>query len=244
MMFDSIYHSHIPRTGGTFVKTHLKNEFANKGYLSNHNTELNKDIISNSYYVAGHWGNYPIQYMKNPLVFTILRNPVDRFLSTIKYTKFMFPEISSEELLDYWLYDPSMSELNSNTQFKFLTGTIDVDSYNDVVKNSPFFIQGKMLQKKPMIENNWFINNNEKTKEDAFKFIDSHHIFFIEDIDGIISGLPKLLNVNPFLFKNPINQSSPTDFKISNSQYERIIELNSIDLEIYDYAIDKHGFVE
>lgn len=240
-MFDSIYQSHIPRTGGTFVKAHLKNEFANKGYLSNHNTELTESKISDSFYIVGHWANYPMQYMKNPIVFTILRNPIDRFLSSFKYTRFMFPEMSNEELLEYWLYDPKMSSLHSNTQFKFLTGNMDVEKYNDVVKNSPLISQGKMMHKKPMTENNWFITNEGKTKQDAFDFINNNHIFFIEDIDGLFDNLPKLLNVNPFLFKDPINQSEQLDIKLSPTQYERIIELNSIDLEIYDYAIKMHG---
>lgn len=235
--FDSIYHCHIPRTGGTFIKRHLMDVFRIQNMVADHNTPINLDLIKKSWYVAGHWGTTPIQYMNNPLVFTILRNPVDRFLSSVKYTAFMFKDKTAEELLGYWLYDERMSNLHSNTQFKFLTGELDITKYNDAVKQGSFLIQNKMLQKKPMTENNWFVTNNSKTIQDAFDFIDQNHIFFIEDIDDIIERLPKLLNIEGFKYRYPINQSPEFAVKISDEQYQRIIDLNKTDIEIYDYAL-------
>jgi len=67
-----IFFSHIPKTGGSSLKTHLK-------------TNLNKDVkfLDSNHELLNKFK----QYENNPdnFIFTIVRNPLDRYVSMLNY---------------------------------------------------------------------------------------------------------------------------------------------------------------
>jgi hypothetical protein len=205
----SIYHLHIPRTGGVFIRNQLLEKYKELECFATHYEKLEQSNINKYFYVAGHFGTYPIQYMNNPVVFTVLRNPVDRFLSYYKYTKPFF----KTNMLNEWLYNEDLSAIHSNTQIKFLTNKIDIDKYNNNLVNDI------------TINNNWFIGQDLDLQK-AKSFVDNNIVFVMEEIDDVF-GISNGVRVNKS-GKQPI---------ITPEQYDRIVELNSLDIELYDYAI-------
>lgn len=222
--YQSIYHLHVPRTAGMFVKGHLQYEFVDKKQHISHSKQLVDDEISTSYLVSGHYGIYPIALMKNPLVFSIMRNPVERFISYYKYVKFMFPEYEKNDLLDYWISDERISKNHSNTHFKNFTGSINTEKFN------------KNFVNKYTIEENWFLENCSNNIQDGFDFIDKHHVFIFDDIKKLTDSVCDLLKIKPYKNLHKFNSSDPKDYGITKKQYAKIEELNSIDMELYEYA--------
>lgn len=220
----SIYHLHIPRTAGIFIKNHLKDVFADKKIFATHNQPIDDDFIKDSFYVGGHFARYPIDKMNNPLVFTVLRNPVERFISYYKYTRHLFPQYKDNELLDRWLYDDYFSKIQSNSQFKSITGTLDIEKYN------------KFLVDQRTIEENWFIIDYSDNVKDAKDFIDKNHVFVFDNINNLTESICSLLQIPSFKNLYKYNTSDKSDFGITKLQYDRIIELNQLDMEIYEYA--------
>ena len=220
----SIYHLHIPRTAGIFIKNHLKDVFSDRQIFATHNKPIDDKYLKNSYYVGGHFSGYPINVMNNPTVFTVLRDPVERFISYYKYTRHLFPQYKDNELLDRWLYDDRFSGLQSNAQFKSITGTLDVEKYN------------KFLVDHKTIEENWFIINHSDDIKDGQEFIDNNHVFIFDNIEKLTTSICSLLNIPQFKNLYKYNTSDKSDYNISKSQYDRIIELNQLDMEIYQYA--------
>lgn len=207
--YSSIYHLHIPRTGGIYVKNQLLEKYQGSNVFASHYSKLEIDNLYRCQYVSGHFGTTPIEYLSNPLVFTVLRNPVDRFISYYKYTKPFF----YEDMLDTWLYDETLSKLHSNTQLKFITNPIDISQYN------------KNLVNKETVNNNWFIGQEENIDK-AKSFIKNNLILFTENLDEYFNTTGEIR----------INKSGKKP-EITQIQYDRIVELNRLDIELYEYAL-------
>jgi hypothetical protein len=222
MQFDSIYHLHIPRTAGIFIRSNLLSQFNNKKCFADHYIKIDDKEISESYFVGGHWGKYPISKMNNPLIFTVLRDPVERFISYFNYIRPLFTKMKREELLEYWLYDEKMSSLQSNLQFKFLSSTIDPEQYNLSFDN------------KNRVEKAWFLKD-QQSYENTIDFINNIEVFIVNNDISIEKQISNKLNIKPFAVTGKANKSEG-DLKIFNKHYDRIKELNKIDLEIYDYV--------
>lgn len=204
----SIYHLHIPRTGGIYVKNQMLQKYPGNQAFATHYSEIDLEKLKDYKYVSGHFGITPIEYLENPLVFTIFRNPVDRFLSYYKYTRPFF----NQDMLDLWLYDEELSKIHSNTQIKFITNKIDLDQYN------------KNLVNQQTVNRNWFIGQKEDIDK-AKDFVDKNLILFTDSLD-------KAFNIENGI---RINKSGKKP-EVTKKQYDRIVELNSLDIELYEYA--------
>ena len=70
----SIYHLHIPRTSGIYVKNNIIPHLITnniKHFVSNR-TIIDKNKISESYFVGGHFGLMPLNYMTTQKFFALL----------------------------------------------------------------------------------------------------------------------------------------------------------------------------
>jgi hypothetical protein len=223
--YSSIYHLHIPRTSGVFMRGHLLREFQGKQNFSTHYKSIDSNYIKNCYFVTGHFGLYPIEFMNNPFVFTTLRNPVDRFVS---YFRYVHPLISKEDpnlAFDRWINDESIYVHHSNTQTKFLSNSIDIDRYNSSIKLDTRFVE------------NWLIGKDENINN-AKHFLDNNTFFIMED-NNIYTELHTTLGIKDFPHRSKVNGALDIGLEISKKQYARIEELNSLDLELYEYARSK-----
>jgi len=211
-IYSNIYHLHIPRTAGVFLRNSILKEIKSDSCFVGHGSILNLNNINSYNFISGHFGTSPI--INNQFVFSIIRNPVDRFISYYSYTK----KILKEDFLDRWLFDEEYYRTFQNTQIKFLTNGIDVDRYNLNLVNSE------------TIKNNWFIGQNDNL-DDAIKFVDSNFILTIENVDVLLNHL----QINKFYDK--MNESN--QIELPEKYNKRILYLNEKDMELYQYVRSK-----
>lgn len=227
----SIYLLHIPRTSGIYVNYNVQ-PYLKSGrvehYMSNRSL-IDLEQIKKSKYVSGHFGTMPIEYMDNPTVFSIIRNPIEHFISYFKYTAGLIRTKNQiNERLEDWLYG-NQSVVQSNLQSKFLTGKTNVEKYNNELGG---------LQSQ--VNNAWFLEDYsldvDKIKENINKFkcyTLENHSSFKNDFNV---ELKHQLGFTTFKYSEPVNRSHDIDIKFGKKEINRIEELTQVDMEIYKYV--------
>lgn len=225
------HHNHIPRTAGTFIYTPIASLLTSRGIdysIVFQNSNIDDEKLKRSKYIFGHIGSYPQTILENVCTFTVIRNPVDRFISTFNFfSENIFNTKPTIELLEHWLYDPVYSEAHSNIQSKFLTGSSNRDLWN--VSTRP-----------ERVSKGWMIENYSTDIKSIINRIDAMKAVSFENTDMLLDWLAEI-NDKEYGFRlynrrNPINESSPLDFIIPKSLQSRIEELNSIDFHVYEYV--------
>jgi len=112
---------HIPKTGGDSIEFCLKKEFKKDTVYKRHNT------LSQIFY------NLKDKDLNKYIIFTILRNPLDRIVSTYNHSKrvrFINQKMIFSEYIDYIIKyfsnDFEENEYNSTAYMKF-NGKIVID---------------------------------------------------------------------------------------------------------------------
>lgn len=216
----SIYHLHIPRTSGVFIR-----EFAvkklNKLIFAGHTQKL-PSSFSDYDIVSGHFATTPIK--DTDINFSIFRNPVDLTFSYINYIRDKFyQETSLEDLIEQYLSNEKIySFVNINS--KFLTGKIDIYKYNKNITN--------LLE---MAENCWFVKNYDTEAKDIIKTIQKNKTILVDfESDHKYATIGQILGIS--IGGNKVNESSVIDQDVINKYYDLITFLNKTDLEVYGYA--------
>lgn len=189
--------------------------------------DIDDKQIINSEYVFGHIGKYPEILIPNVMSYGLVRDPIDRFISTFNFfSKNIFNVIPTRDLLDLWLYDKVFSTSHSNLQSKFITGYSNKELWNS-------------SNRQERVKNGWFvtdyslnINNiiNEIEKSN-FASLDNSHLV-LDWLSGIIYDKYSFTLYNR---RYKVNDSEPLPFQIDKTAIDRIKELNEIDLCMYDY---------
>lgn len=228
----SIYHLHIPRTAGIYIKNHVLPHLITGGvphFVSNR-TIIDKPTLNKSLFVGGHFGLMPLDYMTNPEIFTVMRNPIDRFISYFKYTTGII-RIGKEanEKLDDWLYG-EQSEVQSNLQTKFLIGKTNIEEFN---KNFNYFQNA--------VNSAWYLQEYEGGPGVAINNLNRFYYYTVEDLDlfkeDMNKALKKQFGFEAFKHRNDFSNRSPEmGLSLTKKQIDRIAELNWMDMEVYDYV--------
>ena len=224
-----IYHLHIPRTSGIYVKNFVVPQLNARSikHFSSNRTDIDLDIIQDCKYVSGHFGVMPTKHIEDLSVFTILRDPVERFISYFNYTTGVnMPEDKIMEKLDKWLYQ---EETQHNLQSKFLTGSINIDKFNSEhrVKNAS-------------VDNSWWIEDFSLNIDDIKKSLNTMSAYTMEDYgmfkEDFNLALDKEFGFNIFQNNYKVNSAIKKSLPITPDIINRIKEINSIDQEVYDYV--------
>lgn len=226
-----IYHLHIPRTSGIYVKQNVLPHLISGGvphFVSNR-TNIDIEKLKASKMIGGHFGTMPIQYMDNPDVFSVIRHPVDRFLSYFKYTTGLIRMgDEAEKRLDDWLYGPQ-SLIQSNSQSKFLTGKINIDRFNN---------NHKYLQ--DAVNNNWYLEDWSIDLDVVIENVDKFYCYSMENHDIFLEDLNKSLHKHfgftAFKHRDKANLSPDIGIQLNQNQINRVLELNQVDLGVYEYV--------
>ena len=225
-----IYHLHIPRTSGIYTKNNVLPHLILNGvehFVSNR-TKIDPNQIKKSQFVGGHFGLMPLDYMDNPEVFTIVRDPVERFISYFNYTtRLNMRGKLAEEKLEEWLYG-DQSKIQSNAQSKFLTGKMNIEKFN----NCP--------GQQDAVINQWFIEGYSLDLKDIKSNVDKFKAYTLEELDlfklDMNRSLKNNFNFSTFKHSDKANSSYDVGINFTKSHIERIKDLNSIDLEVYEYV--------
>lgn len=224
-----IYHLHIPRTSGIYVKNFVVpqlNARSIKHFASNR-TDIDTDFIKDCKYVSGHFGVMPISLIPDISVFTVLRDPVERFISYFNYTTGVnMPEDKLMEKLNAWLYG---NDIQHNMQSKFLTGAMNVSKFNS----------GHRL-KNASVDNGWWIEDFSLDINNIKRSLDNMYAYTMENYDSFKEDFNLALD-NEFGFKifqnnYKVNSTIKNSLPLTPDIINRIREINSIDQEVYDYV--------
>lgn len=225
-MKQCVYHLHIPRTSGVLIRELFKKNNPESFVVSGHKEKLYKTDMANADFISGHYGTLPIQYSST--TFSIYRDPVER---TFSYLKYIWPRFYSRmsflDFLNFFLEDKKMVESISNQQSKFLTGSIDIDMYN----NDIYYL-------KKMVENNWHIKNFETSIDSVIDSIKGSDIkIFNYNEPNLYEKIVKSLKLNIPIsgFDDVINSSLDINEYMYASHIEKIKEINTLDLELYEF---------
>jgi hypothetical protein len=225
-MKQCVYHLHIPRTSGVLIREVLKNQKPESKIVSGHKNKILLSDFESANFISGHYGTSPIGYSQK--TFAIIREPIERTFSCLKYIwSHFYSDISMSDFFELYLSDEKLSQSVSNQQSKFLTGPLDIDKYNKNIQNL-----------KDTVESNWFIQSNPKSFNEIISSIDMNNIqIFDYSRDDTYSEISKIigLDYNKMLFENKINVSPFMIKDMYSIHYDKIVKLNNLDLELYEY---------
>lgn len=212
----SIYHLHIPRTGGVFIREKIIKQLNN--VFSGHRNSL-PSSFSGYDHVSGHFATTPISDVDHS--FAVVREPVSLTFSYINYMRDLFyPNWSFDDLFHFYLETNKLdSFVNINT--RFLTGVTDVSLYNKNIENL-----------KDMAESAWHVKDHALEATTAIDIIDTNEtdIIFFEDINKINT----VCNIYGVKAENKkLNTSSSITPDVFSRHYRTIKDLNELDVATY-----------
>lgn len=227
----SIYHLHIPRTSGIYIKNNVIPHLISNGvehFISNR-SRIDVEKIKQSKFVGGHFGLMPLDYMENPEIFTIVRDPVERFISYFKYTT--GPKRAgkeAEEKLDRWLYGEEC-EMQSNLQSKFLTGKLNIEKFNQDI-----------LQFQNTVSSGWYLEGYKLDIKNVISSLEKMKAYTLEELDlfkiDLNKSLLKQFGFSTFKHSDKANSSYDIGIKFDKRHINRIEEINLLDMEVYEYV--------
>lgn len=225
------HHNHIPRTAGTFIHTPIASLLNSRGVSYSvvfQNSNIDDDKMKRSKYIFGHIGCYPEAILEDVCSFSVVRNPFERFISTFNYfSENVFNVKPTVELLETWVYDPLYSEVHSNIQTKFLTGSSNKTLWNASTRSE-------------RVHHGWMIENYETDIGKIINRIETTRIVSLENLDLLLDWLAKINNeeygFQLYNRRSPVNESSRLDFIVPKSIRSRIEELNNIDFHLYEHV--------
>jgi hypothetical protein len=196
-------------------------------------SDIDLDFIKDCKYVSGHLGVMPISQIPNLSVFTLLRDPVERFISYFNSTiKIDMPQQDVIDKLNHWLYE---EDTQHNLQSKFLTGSTNIVKFNEGYKE----------KKNAAIDHGWWIEDFSLNIDDIKRSLSNMNAYTMEDHDlfkkDFNVSLDKEFGFKIFQNNYKVNLSTKNIIPITNDIIDKIKEVNSIDQQAYDYvkAINK-----
>jgi hypothetical protein len=224
-----IYYLHIPRTSGVFIrdKVLLHSEKNQKSFLSTHKINIKLEDFKNKDYISGHYGLTPIPYVSS--TFTILRDPVERTFSYMKYIwEHLYNYTSMDEAFMFFLTNKKFKQILSNQQSSFLTSEIDIDEYNRNTNN--------ILNH---VRSNWYLITKNIDKDSVIESVSKNNIqvLFFEDPELYkkVFDFYKIDNADYINSNKKINESKKVDTEFYKKYYDQVFEMNKIDIEVYNF---------
>ncbi len=224
-----IYYLHIPRTSGVFIrdKVLLHSQENNKSFLSTHQINIELEDFKNKDYISGHYGLTPIPYAST--TFTILRDPVERSFSYMKYIwEHFYNYLSMEQAFIFFLTNKNFRKNLSNQQSNFLTSHIDINEYNKNTNDTA-----------KHVTSNWYLVTKEINKNSVIESVNKNNIniLFFEDpnLYKKVFDFYELKNTSSINLNEKINESKKVDLEFYKKYYEEIYKINEIDIEVYNF---------
>lgn len=205
------YFIHVPKTGGTSLHTLLENQIDLHDLYPPRRFQK-ADIAVNHQLVSGH---FPYWFCKqfdkqfaSSFKVTILRDPVDRYLSALRYRRKNHPEM--------WNYDLEYIHNHPNSEKTF--------SYDRGRNRMCAF-----LASEPDLEGQALLESAKRSLE-TFDVV-----LFLEDFENGVINLCKKIGIDPRSQEAPnLNKTSPQE--VRPEFLEVIKEYNDLDIQLYEYA--------
>lgn len=238
-----VYHLHIPRTAGTNILYEVQR-------ISRHHDSTKEKIklytpgvlefiydherMKSYNFISGHFATNPILELKNPFVFTFVREPISQFISSAAYRCL-----------------GARSEFTSYELDRYISGEYDVfgefQGFSGCDNPQSKFLSAKLVEFNIEEENRHGITfvNEPSTFDDVKPFIDNMVCGTVDKRDLVLNRVNKVL-MSQFGVEIPnntnrINSTIAPSFTVSQSQINRMKLKLELDYEIYEYVKAKES---
>jgi hypothetical protein len=226
----SINHIHIPRCSGIYIKSHIVNDLKAKRipYFATNHGEVFPETFKDKKFISGHFGLTPLKYRDDLINICLVRDPVDRFISNFIYMHRSYKGLHLDAQLEQWMENKDQY----NLQAKSLNKSLDESLYNSMNHGTERALNGWCLEGGPinMLEVKNLIDSME-----IVNTIDNHKNF-IDDLNNL---LYQTFGFYSFSNRNQMNENFSI-MTISKDMRKKIEDLNSLDMEVYDYVKSKN----
>jgi hypothetical protein len=213
------YFIHIPKTGGTSLHALLENqvdlqELYPPRRFQKANQPPDHQLVS---------GHFPYWFCKKidkefdqAFKVTILRDPVERYLSFLRYRRRNRPELQNLDL-EFIHNNPSLDktvDFGSDKTFKFDRGANRMCAF----LASDLNLEGRALL------------------ESAKKSLETFDVvLFLENFESDVTRLCQMIGIDPLSQETP-HLNTTTSQEVSPEFIEIIKKYNDLDIELYEYA--------
>ncbi|CAB5218226.1 hypothetical protein UFOVP204_108 [uncultured Caudovirales phage] len=253
-----IYHNHIPRTGGNYVRNALNQKMSDIKQLRIYTRpygfyfcQLEKKDIEKANLISGHFGLEP-EFLLGPenlLSVTTLRDPVMRLVSHFTSNIAVFetlgnfnPNYSATplQMFQRWIRTDKDMLSKSNMQARFLTNGLNHNLSNVNLVDSLILLQKR---------DGWGIGTEEPTYEAALSKIDSMFcVGTTEKIDQFLARFDNKIKerigidlISTDLNKANAEESTKTLYdSLTEEDIDIIKSLNQIDLRLWEYVTNSY----
>lgn len=225
--------------------------------------ENDKEFLKSKIYISTHAGTYPIEEVPGIDVATLVREPI---AARASYFNFIYPLflkdrfeykriVSHKEKFLYYLFEDKNFLVHNNYQSRFICNPSDPRSWEleSFIKTDRELMMKKYYGGKGF---DWFVGNEKTSLDNAIENINSFQIVnTIENIELFCDKIKDWFLVNhsikiKFDLNTKINQG-PSELNkeevsseyfvslLNNKEKDRVLELNSIDLEVYNFVKNK-----
>jgi hypothetical protein len=217
LMIDNNIFIHIPKTGGTTITTAITNKYwaSEPNFNYRHIIEKTKKSNSGDIFDPSNFEKY-----KENNLFMMLRHPVDKVISEYYFFK------EREVLMSFFRRKP----LNFESYIK------NIQSQNATIN----FLKGRRLYDITI--------PTESDLDDIFCAIDQIpiHVGIFEDFTASMQLFSNITGIkwNKKIDVKRITLKRPGIQEISEETKRLIIEHNSLDLELYNYCLDRFNLIK
>jgi len=218
-----IFFLHIPKTAGTVFKTMLSKERSTCPYYYPRGYYDNREEISNSNYeiYAGHMPYSAIKFLDKEFnIITFLRHPIDRIYS--QWKEIQRYKYLPRATFDEFIYHPEYKNLTKNYMSKYLVLNPDW-KYNRKKKK---WEHHNVFEKLPI-----GMSDTDLIFE-AFRILDTFSFVGITEHFG--ESIDRINKKYSLRLPKTTTKVSRYKDKISKNTYEKLVERNKVDLQLYD----------
>lgn len=240
--FKYLYFLHIPKTSGMKMQYQLLDASAEQNSINSPNVYcpgdfefvFDADIGKTHNIISGHFARNPIETLPNVATFTMVRDPVQQYISVAKYAamftgqefteEFMMPFLTGES--EMYSYFEGM-EGCSNPQSSFISSKLSTLEYGLNGKDRTVFVR------KP------------ESFEDVREHLSGMIIGVMEERNHLISKvnvlLKKMFNISIRKDESVVNATPPVNFKITKEHIKLILDRTELDRELYAKVLENNG---
>jgi hypothetical protein len=246
---NKIYFNHIPKTAGSFFNFNIRKilrdyNIQHKEYFIGDVDNINEEELINADLILGHLGIYPNIYHNSLTTVTMLRNPIDRLVSNYCM---IYRNEGLDDLIEFndWLFNDDIGYLTKNNlQCRFLTSKrmmYVTKKYPNVAEktSNEFEVASQELH-----ENGFAIEEGIVDYNNAKKYLENCELVMVSENAPIeIDKFFKLINYKWSIYikgkTEPFGESLKSKklrTLLNKKQIDKIISLNEIDVELYEYS--------
>jgi hypothetical protein len=224
----SIYHLHIPRTSGGFIRKRILPNFNGDSVVGHYRTISNEDF-KKANFISGHYGLNPCEFVDK--TFTVLRNPNELTFSYIKYLSIVSGKYEfNEDFLKQYLYEDNLRFAVTNVNIKFLSASVNIHKYNKNIND--------LMN---MANSLWYLEVEELSVKNAINQIKNNNIsIFFYDSEKIYENIYGMLGIESGpTDQYRVNQSFVDTKGLYEKYFDEISMANKIDLDFYKEVLNE-----